>query len=879
TIANITGVAGATFTAPRTITLDAPRTVGTLNLSSNQSVTLDGASTLTLNNSGAATTLNSSGANHFISAPLALTAGGAFADIADSTTLTLSGDVSGTGVGIVKSGNGTLLLTANTTYTGATSVAAGTLQIGNGGTSGSVTGSIATSGVLRFNRSDSVTLGSVISGTGSVEFIGTGDTTLSANNTYSGNTTLSAGSLVLNTGLGLQNSRLNYLSGGGTLIVQDPVLAITLGALSGDKAIPLTNTLGTPLALTVGGNGGSTTYSGSPAGTGTTFTKTGSGTFSVGGTHTYSGAGLVSAGVLGIETGADFSVAGTFSLSTTTGAGLTVNGGNFTATGLTTITNSSAGITINGGIANLNGGIINTASDAGLNFVNVNGGTLNTSSINLRRHGANSSTTEPTGGSASNGLYIHGGATAAVHVTGALDLGVNTNSGVSGRMDSGSLTVDGAVTVAISSPDRWTVLDINGGTFTANNTVNGVLLGGNITAGNVIMHVRGTGVANVPRIQFGQGALGGKSYLNLNDTGALYVGSGGLSLGTTEPTFLAGIRLKGGILGASADWISTIPVVISGTPAVVTGADASDVAHTINLQGTVSGVGSLTKNGSGTVLLSSPANGYQGPTIVNGGTLGIAGLTTQAITVNANGALTPLGALTAELGGIINGRLNISYNATPTTTTVSSITSTVDTLVLGASSTLVISGTGTLNAQFYVLLKGVDPLFTPGAPGVIGTFASVTGVPSGYALNYAYDDDANTTTPPVVALVAVPSDPYTVWADSFPTLTDRLLGSDPDADGLTNLQEYAFVTSPVASDSADAYTFGRTGNNLTLTFDHPADTSLTYAVQASTDLTGAWSVVNTFAPFTTAGNATYTDTADLTVTPRRFLRLSVTKAP
>jgi hypothetical protein len=49
---------------------------------------------------------------------------------------------------------------------------AGTLQLGNGGTTGSIVGNVTNNGVLAFNRSDTFTFPSVISGSGSVSQIG-----------------------------------------------------------------------------------------------------------------------------------------------------------------------------------------------------------------------------------------------------------------------------------------------------------------------------------------------------------------------------------------------------------------------------------------------------------------------------------------------------------------------------------------------------------------------------------------------------------------------------------------------------------------------------------------------------------------------------------
>src|ERR1700746_927722 len=93
-----------------------------------------------------------------------------------------------------------MVLTGNNTYSGGTTIAAGTLQLGNGGTSGSIVGNVADNGTLVFNRSDALTLDGVISGTGTANQAGTGTTILTSANTYTGGTTISAGTLQLGNG-------------------------------------------------------------------------------------------------------------------------------------------------------------------------------------------------------------------------------------------------------------------------------------------------------------------------------------------------------------------------------------------------------------------------------------------------------------------------------------------------------------------------------------------------------------------------------------------------------------------------------------------------------------------------------------------------------
>lgn len=130
-------------------------------------------------------------------------------------------------LGLTKMGAGTLVLSQANTYTGATTISAGTLQLGSGGTTGSLaSGSvIVNNGILAFNRSNAVTQGThfsnAITGAGGIVQAGSGTLTLTGSNTYAGDTTVSAGTLVLNAGAGLQfvvtDFSNNRIAGTGTL--------------------------------------------------------------------------------------------------------------------------------------------------------------------------------------------------------------------------------------------------------------------------------------------------------------------------------------------------------------------------------------------------------------------------------------------------------------------------------------------------------------------------------------------------------------------------------------------------------------------------------------------------------------------------------------
>lgn len=112
-----------------------------------------------------------------------------------SDALTWPGSLSGSG-NLVKSGANTLTLTGALTHAGGTSIEGGMLQVGDGGTAGSLNGGpVSNSGTIRFNRSDLSSCDATITG-GTFSKLGAGTLVLSGNNTFgSGTLTFGTGSL------------------------------------------------------------------------------------------------------------------------------------------------------------------------------------------------------------------------------------------------------------------------------------------------------------------------------------------------------------------------------------------------------------------------------------------------------------------------------------------------------------------------------------------------------------------------------------------------------------------------------------------------------------------------------------------------------------
>ena len=168
-----------------------------------------------------------------------ITLGSAALTVDNAASNEFDGAISGSG-SLAKTGAGTLILGGNNTFTGAATVSSGTLQVGNGGTGGTLTGDVINNAELVFDRSDDSLYAGNGSGSGNVTKNGVGTLTLSGINSWAGTSTVNAGTLAL----------AQAQSGGaGTLVINNAGTldaafsnATLTNALSGDGKARISGT-------------------------------------------------------------------------------------------------------------------------------------------------------------------------------------------------------------------------------------------------------------------------------------------------------------------------------------------------------------------------------------------------------------------------------------------------------------------------------------------------------------------------------------------------------------------------------------------------------------------------------------------------------------
>lgn len=843
--------------------------------------------------------LNKSGAARVtISSPNSYTGG---------TTIS-GGTLALTGAGTLGGSTGALNLTGGTLDLGATAQTLGSVTISG---DASITNGDLTATSLTANGTSGVSSVSArVRGSGSVVMNGAGGSlTLSGVNDYTGGTTVSAGTLSLAGAgtLGASNSPVVVAGGvldlGGTTLERETISFSGAGTIQNgtlhNTNITATNTAGTAVVATA------------ITGTGSVSRSTSGAILALTGANTYTGATNSNAGTLQVgnntETGSispasQINVANgaTFAVSRSNAA---VQGVDFgVITGLGGFTKAGSGVTT----LNVANSYVGTTNITGGTLEVTHPNALGTGPVNINGFG--------------NRLHLVGGLT--------LPNLINTGGGVTIQNSVGNNTIASNVEFANVGSTVTDIAAVAGTTLTIQGDMT-IAAGLNWSTANRNFNFLGGGTTIV------NGSIRNPAHATTTTSliGVTKNGGGTTILKGTSPyprpTFIYGgiLRIEGALtvdpLTAQA---STVTVELDGTLAgngtiagrteiygrlqpsaggapggkltidnqlyldafATTQFDIAGVLYTgvaSTLESGVSYGGVLRLNFTsgiynGTYRLFEFTGASQYPfllaTVTNG-------LETEA-PMSQNGTVWSLTS---------NG-VTYSFDEATGTLTVSGG---LDAVTPGSTGLIANAATGVVNlswsaasaADTYVLSRSTTAggPYTVIADGLAGLSYADTAVENGVTYYYVItpkDSASGLTGPASSEASATPiASAYTAlqsWRfDNFGVHDDdaNILAGDTedfDADGLSNLMEYALGTDPKVA-AASPVTVAKVGNVLTLSYPRrsPADDNLSYVVEASDTLSG-------FAPgagatVTVDGVSTYTDTVTLAGGVRRFLRLVV----
>ncbi len=651
-----------------------------------------------------------------------------------------NGTAGGT-ISLVKQGDGTLRLSGNSSYSGATNVTAGTVVSENRASFGTGTVSIGSSGIVQLTaRTSGTVLNQVgsyyangvtntVTGSGVLQLVGSND---GYGVNYSGDLSGFTGTVsatsgfptgfgnVNNPSLNLTGSNARFVVSGAGFFV--PVLnatgTIAMGELSGNGTIKGNPVIGSSTLL-IGGLSTSSTFSGifqdNGANTKTALTKVGTGTLTLSGNSTHSGVTNVNAGTIVSANLASFGT-GTVSIGssgivqlTARTSGTVLNQvGSYYANGVTnTVTGSGVlqlvgsndgyGVNYSGDLSGFTG-TVSATSGFPTGFGNVNNPSLNLTGSNARFVVSGAGFFVPVlnaTGTIAMGELSGNGSIKGNPMIGSSTLlvgGLSTSSTFSGILQD-----NGGGKTALTKVGNGTLTLSGNNTFSGDTTISGGIL--SIVAGSALQGSSGVGIADAARLRYTGGA--GSFARNISVTSGT---------GTVENAGGALLTLSG-------------TLTKNGTVLRLTGGQ-------FNVTGQIVGASAnsdLLVDGTSTVTLSN-TNTYNGPTFVNQSSTLVLG-TNNAIPNNSLvtlGDATTTGTLnmngfTDAIGGLSFGAAGGTLRLAATSTSAAPLTAPAGTMTL-TNGTLDLAGSGTTAGLYRVLA----------AQTVSGSFASVTNASAAY---------------------------------------------------------------------------------------------------------------------------------------------------
>ena len=607
-----------------------------------------------------------------------------------SNALVFTSAISGAGT-VRQLGSGTTTLSASNTYTGGTTISAGTLEMDN---TGSVAGNITNNATLSINRTNTLTLTNLVSGTGALSKSGTGTLVLAATNTYSGNTTISAGTLQINAGGSVSNSATTLVGSGGagTLSISGGTYSntsVSIGYNGGTGILNLNSGSLSAQNLAVSGNGAA-------AGT----LNLNGGTMAVSGSFYVASGGTINVntgGVLRGGNGGHLSVGSTNSLINFNGgtgsSGLNLfvgNGGTVDLRGQSLGSNNWGNL-----IASAPGGLLRNSSTNAATIANQN-------TIWIWQEGQKL-TIDASGGD----ILINSWITSSLMTnTGIIKTGTNalvlSNSGNDYNggtfLQQGTLRLDNAQAAgsgSITQSDASSTLQINatGTVINAMSLYNIATLQTVTLSGNKILNGTTYNVA-AATMTTDSGVLSGTGGLTKS-------GAGTLTLGGTN-TYSGGTRVIGGTLalGATNTLADVGAVTVTGSSSVLTNSNNQFVGNMSSSNSLIISNGGTVANFRGYIGFST--NSSSNSVIVTGSNSLWTNRTSLYVGQNGSGNSMVIsdGGKVANGVGFV-GNLSTASNNSALVTGTNSLWSNNNDLFIGYSHTgnsLIISNGGTVTS-------------------------------------------------------------------------------------------------------------------------------------------------------------------------------------
>jgi autotransporter-associated beta strand protein len=669
----------------------------------------------------------------------------------NATAATISGNIgeSGGSFGFSKVGNSILTLSGTNTYSGITTMSAGTTQFAKevslynnntanwtatnlvvnsgataafnvGGTGefttsdintliglGTASGGFENNSAIGFNTTNAggnFTYGNAIANTNGganalgVAKLGTGALTLSAANTYTGATTVSGGTLNLTgSGSGLAILTVNNIGANSTVNF----------ASSGTYAYNNVN-------MVVGANAAAAGVVNQSSGT-----VSGVNQLQIGSVNGAYGYYNQSGGTLGVT---ELDLGG---FTGTTNGVMDISGGTFNDSTWLIVGRPGGGSTL----LNMTGGTVNfTGTVANRFMLNFQNNANLSATLNIAN--ATFAGTDPTGGVFS--LMLNAGTAGQKGTVNLLSGGVMQVQGLKagGTTGTSSFNFNGGTLKASTANTTFMTGLSKANVYSGGGTIdnNGV----NITVGQALLAPTGFGVSGTAvSVPSGGSGYVGAPIVTLSGG----TGSGATGYATISGGVVTGIVITSPGIGYTSG--DTLTATFTGGGATTAATSVTGITVAANTSG------GMTFTGSGTTTLSG-TNTYTGATTINAGTLSL----------GTTGSIASSASIAIKAGATLN-----TSSQSFALSSSQPITFTLDPTGSGSAGLLGAGALDITNGQVSFTITGPldDPVYTIATyTNLTGSqFANVTNVPTGYTLNYNYQGGN------AIALVAVP-EPATV---------------------------------------------------------------------------------------------------------------------